>query len=163
LLTVRPCLGRQALALQPSSLREEHELDHEISDAADGDALADLEAGTEVGKLEPPAHTKLATDEPHLTLSEKPSPAEGSDTETEHKQMRSPKRKLMEEGEWEEGGADDASDTIAGTGPPKRRFPPGQIQNISADEGALQYGTFFGHREADDYLMEGVPIDEYMV
>ena len=64
--------GRQALAPQPSPLpEEEHELDHEISEAADGDALAGLEAGSEVGQLELQLHTKPATNEPpHHTLRE---------------------------------------------------------------------------------------------
>ena len=70
--------GRQAIAPQPSSLpEEEHELDHEISEAADGDALAGLEAGSEVGQLEFQLHTNPATNEPYITPSEKPEPADG--------------------------------------------------------------------------------------
>ena len=37
-----------------------------------------------------------------------------------------------------------------------------QIQNTSAGEGALQYGSFFGRSSEEDYVMEGVPPDDAM-
>ena len=40
---------------------------------------------------------------------------------------------------------------------------PVQMENTLAGEGAFQYGSFLGHSEVDDYLMEGVPPDDYMV
>ena len=59
---------------------------------------------------------------------------------------------------WEEG-ADDASDTTARPGSPKRRISPVQMENTSAGDGISQYGSNLDHNSVEAYLMEGVDIN----
>ena len=147
-----------------------HELDKEISEAADGDALAGLEEETEVGQLElqlnEPHSTReeggtgdaevgqleLQLNEPHSTREEggtgdasAATTGPASDAGASPADTASPKRKDREEGEWEEGANE------------KRRSPPdspAQMDDSVAGETEKidQYGSMT-YAE----VLEGVP------
>jgi hypothetical protein len=160
----------QALAPPSSPPGEAQELDKEISEAADGDALAGLEEGTEVEQLELQLNEPQSTPEregtadvgqPELQLNEPHSTREGGGTATEsaatagpasdvgasHAHTGSPKRKDKEEGEWEEGTHE------------KRRSPPvtpAQMNDSVAAEKIDQYGSMI-MTDADAEILEGVP------
>ena len=90
-------MGLHTRTPQPSSLLEkegyEHELDTDITEFAEGDALADLRAGTEVGQLEPRLHSRHDTNAPDMTLSVAPESAQWKLLETDDRKQRTPRRK----------------------------------------------------------------------